>query len=231
MKISLFAKDGVKISANLYPVAKQARHGASPVEKPVGWLVLIHMMPATKESWQNFAEKAQEKKYESIAVDLRGHGESENGPNGFLQFTDEEHQKSVFDLQAAADYLINSRGATSDKISFIGASIGANLSLKYLAENPKFPAAVLLSAGLNYRGIATEPLVKKFKTTQKVFFVSAKDDNISGNAEMNQRLCDLTPAGVEKQIKIFETGGHGTALLENQPELENLIFEFLKSSA
>lgn len=222
MKISLAAKDGVKISANLYEV-----------EKPIGWLVLTHMMPATKESWRDFAEKARDKKYESIAVDLRGHGESEAGPDGFLHFTDEKHQKSVFDVQAAADYLINSRGAAFDKISFIGASIGANLSLEYLAENPKFPAAVLLSAGLNYRGIKTEPLVKNLQTNQKVFFASAKDDGRSGgnNAEMNQKLYDLTPIGVKKQIKIFETGGHGTDLLKNNSSLENLIFEFLKLSA
>lgn len=219
MKISLAAKDGVKISANLYEV-----------EKPIGWLILIHMMPATKESWQNFAEKAQDKKYESMAVDLRGHGESEAGPDGFLHFTDEEHQKSIFDVQAAADYLINSRRAASAKIFLIGASIGANLSLKYLAGNQKFTAAVSLSAGLDYRGIKTEPLVKNLQTNQKVFFVSAKDDNRSSgnNAEMNRQLYDLTPAGVEKQIKIFEIGGHGTDLLKNNPNLENLIFEFLQ---
>ncbi|MBI2628274.1 MAG: alpha/beta fold hydrolase [Candidatus Niyogibacteria bacterium] len=220
MKISLLAKDGVKIMANL-----------AEVEKPAGWLILIHMMPATKESWQDFAEKARDKKYESVAIDLRGHGESGNGPDGFLYFTDEEHRKSVFDIQAAADYLINSRGAALAKIFFIGASIGANLSLKYLAENQKFPAAILLSAGLNYRGIKTEPLVKNLQAGQKVFFASAKDDRAGGNnAEMNRKLYDLTPAKVEKQIKIFETGGHGTDLLKDNPKLENLIFEFLKTA-
>ncbi|MEK7596354.1 MAG: alpha/beta fold hydrolase [Patescibacteria group bacterium] len=229
MKISLFAKDGVKISANLYPAAKQARYGASSVEKPIGWLVLIHMMPATKESWQNFAEKAQNEKYESIAVDLRGHGESKGGPDGFIHFTDEEHQKSIFDVQATVDYLINSRGAAPAKIFLIGASIGANLSLEYLAENPKFPAAVSLSAGLNYRGIKTEPLIKNFQAGQKIFFVSAKDNG--DNAKENQKLYELTPNYVNKKIKIFNTGGHGTDLLKNNPNLENLIFEFLKSSA
>ena len=221
MKISLAAKDGIKIIANLIEV-----------EKPIGWLILIHMMPATKESWQDFAEKAQDKKYESLAIDLRGHGESGAGPDGFLYFTDKEHQKSVFDIQAAIDYLINSRGAALAKIFFIGASIGANLSLKYLVEKQKFPAAILLPTGLNYRGIKTEPLVKNLQAGQKVFFVSAKDDRAGGdNAKMNRQLYDSTPANVEKQIKIFETGGHGTDLLKRNPKLENLIFEFLKSSA
>ena len=65
---------------------------------------------------------------------------------------------------------------------------------------------------MDYRGVKTEPMVKKLSAGQKVFFVSAKDDVRSGgnNAEENQKLYDLTPQGVKKQIKIYETGGHGT---------------------
>ena len=217
-KIFLTTKDNVKIAANLYEV-----------ENPIGWLVLVHMMPATKESFNDLAQRLQNLGYESIAIDLRGHGESDKGPNGFLKFSDSEHQKSILDLEAAVDYLIKNRKATPDKISFIGASIGANLSLQYISEHPEFKTVVLLSPGLNYRGIKTEPLVKNLKTGQKVFFVSAADDpNSKNNAEENQRLHDLVPNGVEKRIKIYERGGHGTDILKNQLELTSLIIEFIK---
>jgi len=217
-KIFLTTKDNVKIAANLYEV-----------ENPIGWLVLVHMMPATKESFQELAQRLQNLGYESIAIDLRGHGESDKGPNGFLKFSDSEHQKSILDLEAAVDYLIEKRQATRDKIIFIGASIGANLSLQYISEHPEFKTVVLLSPGLNYRGIKTEPLVKNLKTGQKVFFVSSRDDpNSKNNAEENQRLYDLVPTGVEKKIKIYERGGHGTDILKNQLELTSLIIEFIK---
>jgi len=216
-KIYLTTKDGVKIAANLYPV-----------ENPVGWLVLVHMMPATKESWRTWAEELTNQGYESIAIDLRGHGESDGGPNGYLNFSDSQHQKSILDLEAAADYLIKEQGATPEKISFIGASIGANLSLEYISEHPEFKSAVLLSAGLDYRGIKTEPLVKNLKAGQKVFFVSAQDDN--GNAQENQKLDELVPAGVENKKQIYPSGGHGTDILKNQPELKNLIYEFIKTN-
>ncbi len=42
--INLIASDNVKIAANLFEVSR-----------PKGWLILIHMMPATKESWDEFA--------------------------------------------------------------------------------------------------------------------------------------------------------------------------------
>jgi len=217
-KIFLTTKDGIRIAANLYSV-----------EPARGWLVLVHMMPATKESYQELAQRFQNLGYESIAIDLRGHGESDKGPNGFLKFSDSDHQKSILDLEAAVNYLIENRGAVADKISFIGASIGANLSLQYISEHPEFETAILLSLGLNYRGIKTEPLVKNLKAGQKVFFISSRDDpNAENNVEENQKLYGLVPTGAEKKIQIYDVGGHGTNILENQPELMSLIIEFIK---
>ncbi|OGY62386.1 MAG: hypothetical protein A2745_00125 [Candidatus Harrisonbacteria bacterium RIFCSPHIGHO2_01_FULL_44_13] len=213
------AADNFKIAYDLYSA-----------EKPRAYLVLVHMMPAVKESWQDFAVLARENNYSSIAVDLRGHGESDGGPNGYINFSDTEHQKSILDLQTAVDFL-KERGASPEKIYFIGASIGANLSLQYLAENPEYKKAVLLSAGLDYRGIKTEPLVKKLSKGQKIMLVSARDDDRSGgnNVNMNEILADLAPKGVVKDLVVYETGGHGTAILENQPDVIDKIFSFLNN--
>ena len=222
-KIFLTTKDGIKIAASLYSA-----------ESPKGWIIFSHMMPAVKESWNDLAEWFCGAGYESVALDLRGHGESAlDGLTrrlNYQKFSDAEHQKSILDLEAAVEFLIKERKAAADKISFIGASIGANLSLQYVSEHPEFKTAILLSPGLDYRGVKTEPLTRNLKAGQKVFFVSAKDDIHSGgnnNAEENQKLYDLTPAGVEKKIKIYETGGHGTDILNSQPELAELIKDFI----
>ncbi|MEK9154941.1 MAG: alpha/beta fold hydrolase [Patescibacteria group bacterium] len=216
-KIIFTAKDGVKIAADLYFA-----------DNPRGWIIMVHMMPETKESYSDLALEFQSLGYESLAIDLRGHGESDGGLNGFLNFSDEEHQKSILDLEGAVEWLKN-KGAKPEKIYFIGASIGANLSLQYLAEHHEFKKAILLSPGLDYRGIKTEPLVKHLKAGQEVFFASAKDDIRSGgnNADMNEKLFDFAPVGVKKEIKIYETGGHGTDILKNQSSLEDLVVNFI----
>lgn len=234
MKIFLRTKDNKKIAANLFEPGKKQQ----PI--PAGWLLLIHMMPATKESWNKFAEKLLSIGYESFAIDLRGHGESDAGPEGYLKFSNLEHQSGILDLEAGVEFL-KSRGAVAEKIFLIGASIGANLSLQYITEHPEIKKVVLLSAGLNYRGVATEPLVKVLKSDQRIFLVSAKDDGLpngqvglpagrqdaQANAVQNQKLYEAIPVGVQKEIKIYETGGHGTDLLQNQPNLSDLIIEFL----
>ena len=135
------------------------------------------------------------------------------------------------DLNAAVDYLIKERGATPDKISFIGASIGANLSLQYISEHPEFKTTVLLSPGLDYRGLKTESLAKNLKAGQRVFFVSSRDDDRSGgnNADQNQKLYDSVPTGVHKEIKIYDTAGHGTDMLQKQSDLKQSIFAFISN--
>ena len=191
------------------------------------YLVLVHMMPAMKESWKDFAALAQKQGYSSMAIDLRGHGESDGGPNGYQSFSDEEHQRSILDLQAAVDFL-REKGAAVDKISLIGASIGANLALQHISGHPDFKMAILLSPGLNYRGIETETLVKNLVAGQKVLFVTGRDDG--NNTEMTQRLYDITPKEVEKEIIIYEKGGHGTSLFSATagPNLSEVILGFLK---
>lgn len=222
-KVFIKTKDGVQIAANHFIVDR------SRFIEPLGWIVLTHMMPATKESWTDFAEFLRKSGFEILAIDLRGHGESENGPTGFLKFSDEEHQKSINDLEVAFEFLADKK-AVAEKTIFIGASIGASLSLQMIANppagGPEFKKAVLISPGLSYRGIKTEPMVKKLTAGQKVLFVSAEDDD--NNSEQTKKLFDEISAPAEKKIEIYKIGGHGTDMFVFHPEIFDLIFNFIK---
>lgn len=215
-KINLLSSDGQKIAANFYD-APEAR----------GWLLLTHMMPATKESWNIFAEEMQKNGYSSIAIDLRGHGESQGGPNGYKQFSDADHQAGIHDLESAWNFL-KSRGATPEKTAVIGSSIGANLSMQFLSANPEVAKGIFLSAGLNYRGVATEEITKKLSVNQSVILASSKDDD--GNAEENQLLYKALPEEMKKRLIIFEHGGHGNNIFSaaDEEDFTDIIKKFLE---
>ncbi|MCX6702879.1 MAG: alpha/beta fold hydrolase [Candidatus Wolfebacteria bacterium] len=206
IKVSLIAEDGVKIAADLYQVA----------DLTSGWIILVHAMPNTKESWNNLAIGLQEQGIESIAIDLRGHGES-GGESG-------NEAKGILDVEAAAKYLVEKELASRDRISLAGASIGANLALEYASRHRETKSAVLLSPGLNYHGIEAEPLVKKISTTVKMFFVSSKDDD--NNVSEVEKLIGSAPSGTIKQI--YDAAGHGTDMLEKEAGLKDLIINFIK---
>ncbi len=215
--------DGVKIAYDYYSAPRATDHEL----QATGYLVLIHMMPETKESWKEFAKAAAKDGFSSIAIDLRGHGQSQSGPNGYEAFADEEHQQSMKDIEAAIEFL-KTQGATPENITLIGASIGANLCLWFLAEHPEFRKAVLLSAGESYRGIHLAPLLPKLRSDQKILMLASEDDVRTGgsNADANRKLAQMIPAGVEKKLVIFPVGGHGTAYLK---EATSAVLDFLKA--
>ena len=129
------------------------------------------MMPANKSSWRVFAPKLSERGLHVLAIDLRGHGSSGGGPDGYLQFTDQEHEESVLDIAVAVDFLIQ-KGVDKDKIILIGASIGANLAIAYMALHREIKSGVLLSAGTKYRGVDALHAIKSIIPPQRLFFAT-----------------------------------------------------------
>ncbi len=212
-QVELRTSDGKNLSANLFEV-----------QNAKGGVVFLHMMPATKASYTDLAQKFQDLGWEGIAVDFRGHGTSDGGPEGYLEFGDKQHQEKYLDIEAATDYL-KKHNISEDKISIIGASIGANLALKYLALNEKIKSAVLLSPGINYRGVTTKDLVTKLSNGKRILFIGSEDDNYT--KECIDELYGLTPEGVEKQKQIYKDAGHGTTMFERKADCAEIIINFI----
>lgn len=210
-RIAFSTSDGVKI------VGDYAGHEGQPA------VLLLHMMPATRESWRAFSEKLNAAGFQTVAIDLRGHGESAGGPKGYKAFSDAEHQASINDAAAAIDFL---RVKNPAKIFIVGASIGANLALQFAAEHADdIEGAVLLSPGLDYRGLRTEPFISRLREGKRAYFAASRDDPYS--AETVEELFAKTPAGIKKEIKIFEKAGHGTAMFDVEPSfMDDIVLWF-----
>jgi alpha-beta hydrolase superfamily lysophospholipase len=215
-QITLKTSDDKQIAANYYSL---------DVNKKAA--ILVHMMPATKESWNDFAVSLLEKGYNGIAIDLRGHGSSSGGPDGWKSFSDEEHQASISDLEAAYDFL-KEKGFADDTITCIGASIGANLCLQFLAKHPTIQQAVLLSPGINYRGIKTEPLMQELRPDQRVLLVGSNDDPQS-NVNVIGQLIMHNSGGAEVKSLVYQNAGHGTNMFGREmPDLKSEILNWLR---
>ena len=215
-KINLKTKDGVNIVGDFYPVTETTALA----------VVLLHMMPETKESWKDFAEKFNTAGFQALAIDLRGHGESEMGPRGFQIFSNKDHQASIEDVEAAVNFFVE-QGLPLGKIILVGASIGANLALQFQSEHSETKASVLLSPGLDYRGVETESAAKKISETQAVF-LAAGGENDEYSTETAQTLFNMVKSK-NKKLKIIENAGHGTDILNSQRFLINEIILWIQS--
>ena len=221
-KTDLVSQDGKNLSAFYYPASNSR-----------GWVIFTHMMPATKESWDDLAEILQDAGYNGLALDLRGHGESEGGPDGYKNFTDTEHQAGIKDLDAAWRFL-KEKGAVPEKTAVIGASIGANLAFQFLTLHPEIKKGVFLSAG-NYKGLDSASLVKKLASDQGLVFAASKQDirSAGNNAEQNQQYYNLASQVKNRHLILFDGAGHGTELFQLKEELDlaGVIKQFLENGS
>ncbi|MFH1182326.1 MAG: alpha/beta fold hydrolase, partial [Candidatus Woesearchaeota archaeon] len=177
-------------------------------------ILLLHGLGDHRAAWTEFARVLKQNGYTVLAIDLRGHGKSTmaDGVNKtWDDFTNADFAGMPKDASAAQQFLGN------ENISIIGASIGANIALNYAAQSGKVPSLVLLSPGLNYKDITTESAMRLYEGA--VFLAAGEIDSYS--ADSASRLYDL--ASGKRELKIYNTGNHGTQLLKDQAIQDTIL--------
>lgn len=211
-KINIKTEDNIELSALLW------NRGA------FASVLLMHMMPATKESWVPLADKLANSGFNVLAIDFRGHGESTGGD--YKTFTAEQHQEYYEDLEASIKYLKDFFPHT--EIYLGGASIGANMTIKYMAKHHSIAKGFALSAGLDYYGVRAIDDIKNLNEDQKILLVGSRDDSRQSGSncgEMAEQLYD-EGEGVKEKI-VYDTGGHGTDMWEEHPGLIDELIKFI----
>ncbi len=212
-KVNFNTADGVTIVADFYTNEKD---GAAAL--------LLHMMPATKESWGDFAGELIKRGFSKVlAIDLRGHGESVN-QNGetldYREFDDVRHQLKIRDVEAAVDWLEN-RGASKDRLLVAGASIGSSLAIVYGSEKQQIPAVVALSPGLNYHGVATLDRMPDYDG-RELYLAASEEDGRSLEA-----VRELHAAAPSSTLKELSDAGHGTTMFERVDRFTEDVAEWV----
>ena len=208
--ITLTTEDKVTIAATYYEAVS---------EKAV---ILLHMYGMTRQSWKEFAVFLQEKEYQAIAIDLRGHGQSlekNKQKISYINFHDQDFRDMTKDVKAAKKFL-QQQGASD--ISIVGASIGANLALMMAAHDREITKVVALSPGLNYKGILTEPLMSN-EISNKVLLVSS-----TGDVDSYGAVKLLKEKYQNSELMIFAGEGHGTDILKNYKDSTDKVVNWLK---
>jgi pimeloyl-ACP methyl ester carboxylesterase len=213
-KVTLETRDGTLLVSNYLKV---------PDSKAV--VILLPMLSKTKASWQDFQGKLAANNFSSIAVDLRGHGESTSQKGreiSWRTFSNKSLSKIGLDIEAVYEFLIRNEKISASKIFIAGASIGANLALNFAADHA-VAGILLLSPGLDYRGITTEEAAGRYGD-KPVFYAASREDMSS--FESMRLLARLAPR--RRALSELENAGHGTEMLQNSPFLADQMIDFLK---
>lgn len=209
-KINFTTSDDWIIAANYWPANGNA-------------VILIHKFASDKSEWTSFANELNQKGYAVVALDFRGHGEStsRNGKTVTWQsFTNADFNDMTKDVAAARDWLTN-KGY--DSFAIVGASIGANTALNYAVNDSDVKTIVLLSPGLEYKGIVTNQTIRNF--TKPIFIVASNEDTYAARSA----TILYESAQGKKEIKLFDNVGHGVAMFSGT-DLDRLIINWLKDN-
>ncbi|MCA9903078.1 MAG: alpha/beta fold hydrolase [Anaerolineae bacterium] len=184
------AHDGLTLVGEFY----------ASTNEPAPAVLLLHMLGSRRSAWQPLIPWLSDAGYNVLAVDLRGHGETQGA---------QDWPAAERDVETWLDWLGEQPSVMPDRIAIVGASIGANLALNGCAFDERCITTVALSPGLDYRGVVTEPAVSDGLAERSALLVASQRDAYS--ADSVKML--TTEASGELGLQLYPGSAHGTALL------------------
>jgi dienelactone hydrolase len=214
--------DGKDISANYF-------YNSADKEKAQPVVILIHQFKQSKEQWkQDFVDSLLANGYKVLAFDIRGHGKSSKQDGDISDLLSSPDEAPV-DIKAVVSWCKNEKGIDSSRVAAIGTSIGGNLVL-YAGLNLGVKVPVAISNGQKtfeaYTGynelMMGRPYFPKIKNA---FLVCGTKD---GDCEKGQKWILENFLEAPKEMKVYDSDKHGKSLIEEHPEINSLIINWLK---
>lgn len=185
--------------------------------------ILLHGLGAGRGEWRLFQARAAAAGWGTLAVDMRGHGDS--GGGAWKEFrTAAQWQALTGDARAALEWLTKTRHVAVERVAFAGASLGANIAMHAAADEPRAALAVLLSPGWTYQGVTLPDAVAA--SERPIVFAAAPEDAYAFKSAGEAARLAKRP----ESVFLHAAKGHGVAMLEG-PENKAFADELFKRLA
>jgi alpha-beta hydrolase superfamily lysophospholipase len=207
-RVSFRTDDGVSLSATWY----------EPSTRVGPAVVLVHMLHRSRRDWDAFASRLASEGIGALAIDLRGHGDSQAWAPG----EPADYSALVQDVRAARKFLSARSDVQPTRIGIAGASLGANLAVLEAAGDPAVASLALLSPSLDYRGLRIETAVRKF--AHPILLVASDDDPYA------LRSCrELQKAGGgPRELFTASRAGHGTMMVTHDSDVSRALVDWFR---
>lgn len=211
--------DGVTITGTLQPAARP--------DAPL--VILVHQLGGTRAEWAALVERLHARPaVATLAIDLRGHGASTEGPDGqplaWRELDNAQWAQTAEDVAAAVRFVADeASGITPARIAVIGSSIGSSAAISAAARTTDIDAVAALSPGRAYRGF--DAITPATQLGGRPFLAVTAREEID-SVETAQAMARITAS----EPVIVEGGTHGVAMLTESPELLARVEAFLRQA-
>ncbi len=197
-RVTFRAADGAMLSGAYY----------DPGNRPAPGVLLLHMPRRSHLDWEPTASQLSDAGFAVLALDFAG---------------GEDPAALARDLRAAKAFLRERPEVAATGIGVAGASLSANLALVDAADDPGVRSVVLVSPGLDYRGVRTEAAMKKYGGRPALLVGSTKDPY---SARSIRHLITIGPGA--REVRLTDAPAHGTVLLARAPELAAALADWFR---
>lgn len=187
-------------------------------------VLLIHQYLQSKEQWEPYIDDLTGSGWRVLALDLRGHGESDPQDGALVEILHDPAQAPL-DVQAALGWLTGDGEADPSRIAVLGTSIGANLACVANGLGWGVELTVAFSArDTPVANLAATPLSDL--SFSGLYCLAGALDNGGVQAATCETLMLQTSA--PKEIVILEgTSAHGMAIPKDFPEEWSAVHQWL----
>lgn len=213
-RVTFLADDGVSIAGTLY----------EPAARPAPAVILVHMLARSRKDWEPVAQRLAEEGIAALAIDLRGHGESGQGPAVAAEGETVERLRlagMTADVRAARRFLDTRPELVHDGVGLAGASLGASLVALVAAEDPAVRSIALLSPSLDYRGVRIEAAMRKYQ--RPALLVASREDPYAWRS-----MRELAKDAGARELILLEGAGHGTTMLARDASLSRTLVDWFR---
>lgn len=208
-QVTFYTEDGLRLSATWH----------EPRMRPAPAVVLVHMLNRSRRDWDVVASRLAMEGIGALALDLRGHGESQgaaylSGPPDYEAF--------VADVSAARRHLASRPDVQPGRVGIAGASLGASLAVLAAGGDPPVRSLALLSPALDYRGLRIEATARKF--SGPILLVASDDDGYASRSVKDLQKA----AGGTREVLMLNQAGHGTVMLGRHPDLAGALVDWFR---
>lgn len=196
--------------------------------------ILLHMYASDHAAFDPLIPALHMAGFACLAIDLRGHGQSVGPPEMGLAQRVADRDRKFFatmdrDVEGAYAWLSKQPGVDPSRFVLVGASVGCSVALKYAGRDRSVDAVVCLTPGTGYMGIDSLSDARKYGNRQMLLLASEEERTAC------EELARLVPGAV---VQIGPSVGsqdrmslHGTRLLGQMPNVEQIITAFLVKAA
>jgi pimeloyl-ACP methyl ester carboxylesterase len=210
--VTFRTEDGVNIAATFHEAER----------RPAPAVILLHMLGRSREDWRGVADRLADAGIHALAIDFRGHGGSSSGPAGPDGGPD--LSRMTLDVNAARAYLASRPDLVqASAIGIAGASIGASVAIISAAADESIKSLALLSPAMEYRSLRADAPMRKYGARPALLVAGTNDPYAMRSVKELAAL-----GGGLREIKTIDAAGHGTVMLDRDPDLSRALVDWFQ---